>query len=76
MILDAHVHLMSDATGWYAYKKGAGGSDSKAWDAAATVSLLDECGIDRCYLFTLGGLYGFNDCSAANDEMGHQEPAL
>jgi predicted TIM-barrel fold metal-dependent hydrolase len=70
MIVDAHVHLMNDATGWYAYKKSAGGSDARAWDAEATVRLLDDCGIDRCFLFTLGGLYGFNDCAAANDEVG------
>lgn len=69
MILDAHVHLMSDTTGWYAYKKSAGGSDARSWDADATVQLLDEAGIDRCFLFTLSGLYGFNDVRAANDEV-------
>jgi predicted TIM-barrel fold metal-dependent hydrolase len=69
MILDAHVHLMNDTTGWYAYKKTAGGSDAQAWDASATVRLLDDCGIDCCFLFTLSGLYGFNDCGAANDEV-------
>ena len=70
MIVDAHVHLMTDATGWYAYKKSAGGSDAQAWDAETTVRLLDDSGIDRCFLFTLGGLYGFNDWRAANDEVG------
>jgi predicted TIM-barrel fold metal-dependent hydrolase len=69
MIVDAHVHLMSDATGWYAYKKSAGGSDARVWDAEATVRLLDESGIDQCFLFTLGGLYGFNDWRTANDEV-------
>lgn len=69
MIVDAHVHLMSDTTGWYAYKKSAGGSDARAWDADATVRLLDESGIDRCWLFTLAGLYGFNDCRAANNQV-------
>lgn len=69
MILDAHVHLMDDDTGWYAYKKSAGGSDARAWDPAATVRLLDEAGIDRCWLFTLSGLYGFNDYRAANDRV-------
>ena len=69
MIVDSHVHLMTDTTGWYAYKKSAGGSDARAWDADATVRLLDESGIDRCWLFTLAGLYGFNDCRAANDEV-------
>jgi uncharacterized protein len=69
MIVDAHVHLMTDSTGWYAYKKAAGGSDARTWDAAATVRLLDESGIDQCWLFTLSGLYGFNDCRAANDQV-------
>jgi predicted TIM-barrel fold metal-dependent hydrolase len=69
MIIDAHVHLMSDTTGWYAYKKSAGGSDARSWDADATVRLLDEAGIDRCWLFTLAGLYGFNDYCAANDDV-------
>ena len=69
MIVDAHVHLMDDTTGWYAYKKSAGGSDARTWDAAATVRLLDESGIDRCWLFTLAGLYGFNDCRASNDAV-------
>lgn len=69
MIVDAHVHLMSDATGWYAYKKSAGGSDARLWDAEATVRLLDDSGIDQCWLFTLSGLYGFNDCHAANDQV-------
>jgi predicted TIM-barrel fold metal-dependent hydrolase len=69
MIVDAHVHLMTDATGWYAYKKAAGGSDSRAWDRDATVRLLDDSGVDQCFLFTLGGLYGFNDWRAANDEV-------
>lgn len=69
MIVDAHVHLMSDATGWYAYKKSAGGSDARLWDAEATVRLLDDSGIDQCWLFTLSGLYGFNDCRAANDQV-------
>jgi uncharacterized protein len=69
MIVDAHVHLMTDSTGWYAYKKAAGGSDARTWDAAATVHLLDESGIDQCWLFTLSGLYGFNDCRAANDQV-------
>ena len=66
MIIDAHVHLMSDTTGWYAYKKSAGGSDARAWDVSATVRLLDDSGIDRCWLFTLAGLYGFNDWRVAN----------
>jgi predicted TIM-barrel fold metal-dependent hydrolase len=77
MIIDAHVHLMSDTTGWYAYKKSAGGSDARAWDADATVRLLDESGIDCCWLFTLAGLYGFNDWRAANDaviEAAQQHP--
>ena len=69
MIVDAHVHLMNDATGWYAYKKDAGGSDAAAWSAEATVRLLDDAGIDQCFLFTLGGLYGFNDWRAANDDV-------
>ncbi len=69
MIVDAHVHLMTDTTGWYAYKKSAGGSDARTWDAEATVRLLDEAGIDRCWLFTLAGLYGFNDCRTANDQV-------
>jgi predicted TIM-barrel fold metal-dependent hydrolase len=69
MIVDAHVHLMTDSTGWYAYKKSAGGSDARTWDASATVRLLDDSGIDQCWLFTLSGLYGFNDCGAANDEV-------
>jgi len=69
MIVDAHVHLMTDTTGWYAYKKSAGGSDARAWDAGATVRLLDDSGIDRCWLFTLAGLYGFNDCASANDQV-------
>jgi uncharacterized protein len=69
MIVDAHVHLMTDSTGWYAYKKAAGGSDARTWDASATVRLLDESGIDQCWLFTLSGLYGFNDCRAANDQV-------
>jgi uncharacterized protein len=69
MIVDAHVHLMTDSTGWYAYKKAAGGSDAHTWDASATVRLLDESGIDQCWLFTLSGLYGFNDCRAANDQV-------
>ena len=69
MIVDAHVHLMSDTTGWYAYKKSAGGSDARVWDADATVRLLDESGIDQCWLFTLSGLYGFNDYRAANDQV-------
>ncbi len=70
MIVDAHVHLMNDSTGWYAYKKSVGGSDAQSWDAAATVRLLDDCGIDKCFLFTLAGLYGFNDFRRANDEVG------
>ena len=69
MIVDAHVHLMADTTGWYAYKKSAGGSDARIWDANATVRLLDDSGIDRCWLFTLAGLYGFNDYRAANDQV-------
>jgi predicted TIM-barrel fold metal-dependent hydrolase len=69
MIVDTHVHLMSDSTGWYAYKKSAGGSDARLWDAEATVRLLDDSGIDQCWLFTLSGLYGFNDCRAANDQV-------
>jgi hypothetical protein len=69
MIVDAHVHLMTDTTGWYAYKKSAGGSDARAWDDSATVRLLDDSGIDRCWLFTLAGLYGFNDWRAANDQV-------
>jgi predicted TIM-barrel fold metal-dependent hydrolase len=69
MIVDAHVHLMTDSTGWYAYKKSAGGSDARVWDAEATVRLLDESGIDQCWLFTLAGLYGFNDWRAANDQV-------
>jgi predicted TIM-barrel fold metal-dependent hydrolase len=69
MIVDSHVHLMDDTTGWYAYKKSAGGSDAKEWDASATARLLDDAGIDRCFLFTLSGLYGFNDCTAANDRV-------
>jgi predicted TIM-barrel fold metal-dependent hydrolase len=69
MIVDAHVHLMSDTTGWYAYKKAAGGSDARSWDADSTVRLLDESAIDRCWIFTLSGLYGFNDCAAANDQV-------
>src|SRR5260370_40184986 len=68
MIVDAHVHLMTDTTGWYAYKKSAGGSDARTWDAAATVRLLDDSRIDRCWLFTLSGLYGFNDWRAADDQ--------
>jgi len=76
MIVDAHVHLMTDATGWYAYKKSAGGSDAGIWGPDATVRLLDESGIDRCFLFTLGGLYGFNDWRAANDEVGHAAAAF
>ncbi len=69
MIVDAHVHLMTDSTGWYAYKKSAGGSDARLWDAGATVHLLDDSGIDQCWLFTLSGLYGFNDYRAANDQV-------
>jgi len=69
MIIDAHVHLMTDITGWYAYKMSAGGSDARAWDASATVRLLDDSGIDRSWLFTLSGLYGFNDWHAANDQV-------
>jgi len=69
MIVDAHVHLMTDATGWYEYKKSAGGSDARVWDAEATVRLLDDSGIDQCWLFTLAGLYGFNDWRAANDQV-------
>lgn len=69
MIVDAHVHLMTDSTGWYAYKKSAGGSDARLWDADATVRLLDDSGIDQCWLFTLSGLYGFNDWRAANDQV-------
>jgi predicted TIM-barrel fold metal-dependent hydrolase len=69
MIIDAHVHLMSDTTGWYAYKKSAGGSDAREWDVSATVRLLDDSGIDRCWLFTLAGLYGFNDWRVANDQV-------
>lgn len=69
MIVDTHVHLMSDTTGWYAYKKSAGGSDARVWNADATVHLLDDCGIDQCWLFTLSGLYGFNDHRAANDQV-------
>jgi predicted TIM-barrel fold metal-dependent hydrolase len=69
MIVDSHVHLMTDTTGWYAYKKSAGGSDARSWDAEATVRLLDDSGIDQCFLFTLAGLYGFNDVHAANDEV-------
>jgi predicted TIM-barrel fold metal-dependent hydrolase len=76
MIIDAHVHLMTDPTGWYAYKKSAGGSDSRPWDAEATVRLLDESGIERCFLFTLGGLYGFNDWCAANDEVARSAAAF
>jgi predicted TIM-barrel fold metal-dependent hydrolase len=69
MIVDTHVHLMTDSTGWYAYKKSAGGSDARIWDAGATVRLLDDSGIDHCWLFTLSGLYGFNDYRAANDQV-------
>ncbi len=75
MIVDSHVHLMTNATGWYAYKKDAGASDARPWDADATVRLLDESGIDRCFLFTLGGLYGFNDWRAANDEVARAAAA-
>ena len=60
---------MSDTTGWYAYKKSAGGSDARAWDTDATLRLLDDSEIDRCWLFTLSGLYGFNDYRGANDEV-------
>jgi predicted TIM-barrel fold metal-dependent hydrolase len=70
MIVDAHVHLVTDTTGWYAYKKSAGGSDARTWDAGAIMGLLDESGIDHCFLFTLAGLYGFNDWKAANDDVG------
>ena len=76
MIVDAHVHLMADSTGWYAYKKSAGGSDARPWDAKATVGLLDASGIDRCFLFTLGGLYGFNGWRAANDEVSRAAAAF
>src|SRR5262249_33000982 len=77
MIIDAHVHLMSDTTGWYAYTKSSGGSDAAARGGGATVRLLDESGIDCCWLFTLAGLYGFNDWRAANDaviEAAQQHP--
>jgi len=50
-------------------------SDSRAWDASATVRLLDDRGIDRCFLFTLSGLYGFNDCSTANDAVARAAAA-
>jgi predicted TIM-barrel fold metal-dependent hydrolase len=69
MIVDTHVHLMTDSTGWYAYKKSAGGSDAHSWDAEAILRVLDEAGIDKCFLFTLSGLYGFNDVHAANDKV-------
>lgn len=75
MIVDAHVHLMSDTTGWYAYKQSAGGSDARPWDAEATVRVLDESGIDRCFLFTFSGLYGFNDWRAANDQVAQAASA-
>jgi hypothetical protein len=75
MIIDAHVHLMTDATGWYAYKKTAGSSDARPWDADATARLLEESGIQKCFLFTLGGLYGFNDWRAANDEVARAAAA-
>ena len=70
MIVDTHVHLMADSTGWYAYKKSAGGSDAQSWDAEAIVRVLDESGIDRCFIFTLSGLYGFNDVVKANQDVG------
>ncbi len=70
MIVDSHVHLMNDTTGWYAYKKSAGGSDARSWNDAQTIQVLDESGIDKCFLFTLSGLHGFNDVHMANDEVG------
>ena len=69
MIVDSHIHLITDTTGYYAYKKEAGVSDAKAWDAEAIVRLLDEVGFERCFLLTLAGLYGFNDHRQANDEI-------
>lgn len=69
MILDSHVHLMSDTRGWYAYKRQSGGSDAQRWDGPRLLALLDEVGIDRCFLFTLAGLYGFSDARRANDEI-------
>ena len=44
-------------------------SDSQIWDASRIAGLLDEVGIDRCFLLTLAGLYGFNDWRKANDEV-------
>lgn len=69
MIIDSHVHLITNVTGYYAYKKSAGAFDSQIWDADRIVRLMDEVGYDRCFLLTLSGLYGFNDWRLANDEV-------
>ncbi len=69
MIVDSHIHLITDTTGWYAYKKKAGVSDATIWNSDRIVGLLDEVGFDRCFLLTLAGLYGFNDHHKANDEV-------
>ncbi|MBI3697192.1 MAG: amidohydrolase [Acidobacteria bacterium] len=69
MIVDSHIHLITDTTGWYAYKKKAGVSDANVWDVEAIVRLMDEVGFDRCFLLTLAGLYGFNDHRKANDQI-------
>jgi predicted TIM-barrel fold metal-dependent hydrolase len=69
MIVDSHVHLITNVTGYYAYKKSAGAYDSQIWDADRIVRLMDEVGYDRCFLLTLSGLYGFNDWRTANDEV-------
>lgn len=69
MIVDSHIHLITDTTGYYAYKKSAGAYDSQLWDAERIVRLLDEVGIDHSFLLTLSGLYGFNDGRLANDEI-------
>jgi uncharacterized protein len=69
MIVDSHVHLISDTTGWYAYKKAAGADDSQIWEADRIIRLMDEVGIDKIFLLTMRGLYGFNDSRLANDEI-------
>ncbi len=70
MIVDSHVHLITDTRGYYAYKKTAKVSDAENWDSMRLVSLMDDLGVARCFLLTLAGLYGFNDTRKANDEVG------
>lgn len=69
MIIDSHVHLITDTTGYYAYKKASAVTDSEVWDADRLVALMDDLGIARSFLLTLAGLYGFNDHRKANDEV-------